>query len=76
MRIKVYGADWCPDCIRLKNFLYFKKVEFEYIIINDNDDAIVFLEGVNNGKRVIPTLDIDGKIYANPGIQELMKIIT
>ena len=76
MRIKVYGADWCPDCIRLKNFLYFKKVEFEYIIISDNDDAIVFLEGVNNGKRVIPTLDIDGKIYANPGIQELMKIIT
>lgn len=76
MRIKVYGADWCPDCIRLKNFLYFKKVEFEYIIINENDDAIVFLEGVNNGKRVIPTLDIDGKIYANPGIQELMKIIT
>ena len=35
MRIKVYGADWCPDCIRLKNFLYFKKVEFE-----ENKDAV------------------------------------
>ena len=77
MRIKVYGADWCPDCIRLKNFLYFKKVEFEYIIINDNDDAIVFLEGVkaalcadpiwNNGDySTQPTegLKAFGRVYA------------
>ena len=34
-----------------------------------------FIEKANNGKRIIPTLDIDGVIYSNPGISRLMKII-
>ena len=76
MNIKMYGADWCPDCIHAKNFLNSKEIAFEYIIITKNDDAIAFLERVNNGKKIIPTLEIDGKIYANPGINGLIKIIT
>jgi|TARA_B110000444_G_C18275150_1_gene338160 thioredoxin reductase (NADPH) len=76
MNIKIYGADWCSDCIHAKNFLTSKGIVFEYIVITDNSDAIAFLENVNNGKRIIPTLDIDGKIYTNPGINGLMKIIT
>ena len=75
MNIKVYGADWCSDCLVAKRFLDEKGIKYEYIIITDNDDAITFLEKVNNGKRVIPTLDIDGEIYSNPGINGLMKII-
>ena len=75
MDIKVYGADWCPDCVNAKNFLSSKGIDFEYIIITNNDEAIAFLEKVNNGKRIIPTLVADGKIYTNPGINGLMKII-
>ena len=75
MDIKLYGADWCADCINAKNFLYSKGIDFEYIIITNNDEAIAFLEKVNNGKRIIPTLVVDGKIYTNPGINGLMKII-
>ena len=75
MNIKVYGADWCSDCITTKRFLEEKGVEFEYIIITNNEQAIDFLEKVNNGKIIIPTLDIEGVIYTNPGISGLMKII-
>ena len=75
MDIKVYGADWCSDCVNAKNFLSSKGIDFEYIIITNNDEAIAFLEKVNNGKRIIPTLVVDGKIYTNPGINGLMKII-
>ncbi len=75
MKIKIYGADWCSDCINLKDFLNSKGILFEYIIITNNDDVVAFLEKVNNGKRIIPTLDIDGEIYVNPGINGLMKII-
>ena len=75
MNIKIYGADWCSDCLVAKRFLDEKGIKYEYIIITDNDAAIIFLEKVNNGKRVIPTLDIDGEIYTNPGINGLMKII-
>lgn len=75
MDIKVYGADWCPDCINAKNFLTSKGIDFVYIIITDDDEAITFLEKVNNGKRIIPTIVVKGEIYANPGIARLMKII-
>ena len=75
MNIKVYGADWCADCINVKNFLSSKDVKFEYIDITDDEQAIAFVEQVNNGRRVIPTLVIDGIIHANPGINGLMKIL-
>ena len=75
MNIKVYGADWCADCINAKSFLKSKDIEFEYIDITDNKQAIAFVEQVNNGKRVIPTLVIGSTIHANPGINGLMKIL-
>lgn len=75
MNIKIYGADWCPDCVTAKKFLNSKEVKFEYIIITDNKDAIALVEKINNGKRIIPTLVVDGKTYTNPGINGLMKIL-
>ena len=72
--IKVYGADWCSDCITAKKFLDSKNVAYEYIDITDNDTAIAFLEKVNNGKRIIPTLLIDGVSYTNPGIPGLINL--
>jgi glutaredoxin len=67
MNIKIYGADWCPDCVNAKNFLKSKGVEFEYIIITDNKEATSFVEKINDGKRVIPTLVIDGKARQGNG---------
>ena len=75
MNIKIYGADWCSDCVHAKKFLDSKEIKYEYIIITDNQEAIELVEKINSGKRVIPTLDIEGKIYVNPGINGLMKII-
>jgi thioredoxin reductase (NADPH) len=48
--IKVYGADWCSDCLSDKAFLNSKNIDYEYIDITDNDEAIAFIEKVNNGK--------------------------
>ena len=75
MDIKVYGADWCSDCITVKNFFNSKKINFEYIIITDDSEAIAFVEKINNGKRIIPTIVINNKIYSNPGISQLNKMI-
>ena len=75
MKIKVYGADWCSDCVTAKRFLDSKGVEFEYIDITDNQQAISIVEKANNGRRVIPTLVVDGVIFTNPGINGLMKIL-
>ena len=75
MNIKVYGADWCSDCVSIKKFLDSKGVDYEYIDITDNKEAITLVEQINNGRRVIPTLIVDGVSYTNPGINGLMKII-
>ena len=75
MKIKLYGADWCSDCVVMKNFLTEKRINFEYINIAHSHQAIKYVEKINNGKRIIPTLEIKGKTYTNPGIQTLQKII-
>ncbi|MDG1283991.1 MAG: glutaredoxin family protein [Flavobacteriales bacterium] len=76
MTIKIYGADWCSDCIVAKNFLSSHQIQFDYIDIMDNDIAIKMIEKINNGKRIIPTILVDDKVYVNPGISELTKIIS
>ena len=75
MNIKVYGADWCSDCVTAKKFLNSKGVDFEYIDITDNEHAIALVEKINNGRRVIPTLIVDEVSFTNPGINGLMKIL-
>ena len=46
-----------------------------FSIITDNKQAIDLVENINNGKRVIPTIIINGKSYSNPGVNGLMKIL-
>ena len=75
MNIKIYGADWCADCVNLKKLLTSKGIDFEYVLITDNQHAIDFVKKKGKGKTIIPTLEIDGKIYINPSIYALMKII-
>ena len=75
MNIKVFGADWCSDCVTAKRFLDSKGVAFEYIDITDNQKAIALVEQINNGRRVIPTIMVDGVSFTNPGINGLMKIL-
>ena len=75
MNIKVYGADWCSDCLNVKKFLDSKEIEYEYIDITDNQEAIALVEQINNGRRVIPTLMVDGVSFINPGINGLIKIL-
>ena len=49
MHIKMYGADWCLDCIHAKEFLNSRGIKIEYILITDNANVIAFLKRVNPG---------------------------
>ena len=73
-KIVVYGASWCPDCRRAKQFLGEHRIDFEWIDITDNVDAINFIEQVNNGNRSIPTIIFpDGDILVEPSNAELAR---
>lgn len=76
--MKIYGADWCKDCVKIKEFLDEKKFTYEYLDITDPEKGEEYSNLVmekNNGKRIIPTLEIAGEYYANPRLSELTNIL-
>ena len=75
MKIKMYSADWCSDCRVAKKFLDEHDIAYELIDVSKDALAADYVRSVNGGKRIIPTFNIDGEIYTNPGIQELVKLI-
>ncbi|MGB7337447.1 MAG: FAD-dependent oxidoreductase [Phototrophicaceae bacterium] len=71
-KVIVYGATWCPDCRRAKAFFAENNVPFEWIDITDNDEAIAYVEKVNDGNRSIPTIIYpDGTIHVEPSNAEM-----
>ncbi len=76
MKIKFYGATWCADCRRSKQFLDDNKVAYEYINLDENPDAAEEVVRINNGFQSIPTIVFpDGKILVEPSNEQLQKVI-
>lgn len=70
--ITVYGASWCPDCRRAKQFLGEQRVHYAWVDIEQEPEHVALVERVNNGKRIIPTIVFeDGSILVEPSNAEL-----
>ncbi len=68
----IYGATWCPDCRRSKKFLSEQRVPFSWIDIEEHPEHQAYVESVNNGKRIIPTIVFeDGSILVEPSDAQL-----
>ena len=71
-RIRVYGAPWCPDCRRSKQFLNEQRVPFEWNDIDQDDTARAYVQKINDGKQIIPTIVFsDGSVLVEPSNAEL-----
>ena len=70
-QIQLYGADWCPDCRRAKAFLENNNISYEFIDVDLDEAATRKVESINKGKRIIPTVIINGKSYTNPSNAKL-----
>lgn len=72
--ITVYGAYWCPDCRRSKQFLSEHQIGYEWVDIEQDEQARAYVEGLNQGKRIIPTITFgDGSFLTEPSNAELAK---
>jgi mycoredoxin len=73
--IKVYGADWCGDCIRAKRVLDRTGTEYEYIDVDQ--DAEAKEEAIRlSGRRRIPVIVFpDGDILVEPNDPELVQAL-
>lgn len=70
--IIVYGTTWCPDCTRAKQFLGEQRVHYDWVDVDKDADALTYVEEVNQGKRIIPTIVFpDGTILVEPSNAEL-----
>jgi len=58
--LKIYSASWCPDCRMAKRVLEEKNIEFDDIDIEEHPEAVKTIIAAR-GKRVVPTLEYNGK---------------
>ena len=73
--IQFYGADWCPDCQRAKAYLKENNIEYEFIDVDLDAEATKKVESINKGKRIIPTVIVNGKPYTNPDNYVLASVL-
>ena len=72
--IKVYGAPWCPDCRRSKQFLGEMRIPYEWVDIDQDPAAAQVVREKNQGKQIIPTIVFeDGSFLVEPGNDELAR---
>lgn len=65
--VVVYATGWCPFCRRLLAALPALGVPFTVVDVDADDGAAEFVEAVNGGHRVVPTvLFADGTTLTNP----------
>ena len=71
-RITLYGANWCPDCRRAKQFLGEQRVHYDFVDVDGDEQAQAFVQQVNDGKTIIPTIVFpDGSHLVEPSNAEL-----
>ncbi|HVC39201.1 MAG TPA: FAD-dependent oxidoreductase [Candidatus Dormibacteraeota bacterium] len=72
--ITVYGAPWCPDCKRSKQFLAEHRVGFNWVDVDQDPVGLQFVERLQNGGRTIPTIVFgEGDFLLEPTDEELAR---
>ncbi len=60
----MYSTSWCGDCRRAKQFLKERGVAYREINVDEDPDAEDLILKVNNGRRKVPTFEVDGRYFA------------
>lgn len=71
-KITMYTTTWCGDCRRSKRFLSRHGIPYEEINIDETPEAARIVQELNNGRRSVPTILIEGgPTLAEPSDREL-----
>jgi thioredoxin reductase (NADPH) len=71
-QIIIYSTVWCPDCKRAKQFFGEQRVPYVNVDIEQDAEAMAFVERVNGGRRIIPTIVFpDGSRLVEPSNAQL-----
>lgn len=64
--IRMYGADWCRDCIRTKRQLNELGISFEYINLEDVPDAAEEARSISGRTNIPVVVYPDGDHQVEP----------
>lgn len=74
--LTLYGASWCPDCRRAKMILSDAGVAYDEVSLDQDASAEAMVLARSGGRRVIPTLLFDRRVWAfNPDPALLKRLI-
>jgi mycoredoxin len=62
--ITLYTTSWCGDCRRTKQFLSERGISFHEVNVDESPEAEELVLRVNNGRRKVPTIEVDGRYFA------------
>lgn len=69
--IKMYGADWCGDTIRAKQYLEAHNVPFQYIDLVAQPDEKETAKHISGNYRIPVLLFEDGSFLSEPSNAEI-----
>jgi len=70
--IVMYGTSWCRDCKRSKQFLGDQRIQYTWVNIEHDQEAMDYVERINEGQRSVPTIVFpDGDVLVEPSNAEL-----
>ena len=75
-QLTVYSSAWCPDCRRAKRVLEEAQASFDEIDIDQNAQAEAMVLERSGGRRVVPTLRFEERLWAfNPDPPLLRRLL-
>jgi len=70
--ITVYTKNVCPYCVKAKNYLENKGIEYETVNIEENQTERNWL--MENGFRSVPQIFVNKKLLVEGGANELIRM--
>lgn len=61
VKIEIYSTSYCPYCIRAKQLLDAKNVDYSEIDVTGDDGARLALVERSGGRRTVPQIFINGE---------------
>ena len=72
----VYSSSWCSDCRRMKRVLEDAEARFDEVNIDQDAGAEAVVLAKSGGRRVVPTLRFDDRVWAfNPAPPLLRRLL-
>lgn len=59
--VVVYTTNYCPYCVKVKQLLKSKGVEFQEIDLSNDDTGRVELVNISGGRKTVPQVFINGQ---------------